>query len=151
MSGRLAFFPMGYPVCRFSRLPSYRLGQAVRVNPEPAVLVHLCSTDEWSQAQARGELRPESLADAGFVHLSTPDQVHLPANRLFRGRTDLVLLHIDPTRLTSPVRWEPGVATDPQAMLFPHLYGSLPLAAVIAVTRYRPGRDGYFPPAAEST
>lgn len=150
MSGRLAFFPMGYPVCRFSRLPGYRLGQAVRVNSEPAVLLHLCSTDDWSRAQARGELRPESLADAGFVHLSTPEQVHLPANRLYRGRTDLVLLNIDPARLASPVRWEPGVATDPEAMLFPHLYGPLPIGAVIDVTSYRPGADGVFPPAAGS-
>ncbi len=131
-------------MCRFSRLPSWRSGRVVRVNSDPAVLMHLCSTDEWSQAQARGELRPESLTAAGFVHLSTPEQVYLPANRLYRGRTDLVLLHIDPARLTSTVRWEPGVATDPKAMLFPHLYGPLPIDAVIDVTRYPPGPDGMF-------
>jgi uncharacterized protein (DUF952 family) len=116
----------------------------------PAVLVHLCPTDDWSSARTRGELRPESLTSAGFVHLSTPDQVHLPANRLYRGRDDLVLLHIDPDRLHSPIRWEPGVATDPKSMLFPHLYGALPVAAVISVTSYRPGADGSFPPFAGS-
>jgi uncharacterized protein (DUF952 family) len=112
----------------------------------PALLVHLCPTDEWSSARTRGELRPESLTSAGFVHLSTTDQVHLPANRLYRGRDDLVLLHIDPARLDSPIRWEPGVATDPESMLFPHLYGALPVGAVISVTSYRPGADGSFPP-----
>jgi uncharacterized protein (DUF952 family) len=111
-----------------------------------AVLVHLCPTDEWSSARTRGELRPESLTSAGFVHLSTPDQVHLPANRLYRGRDDLVLLHIDPAGLDAPIRWEPGVPTDPESMLFPHLYGALPVAAVINVTRYRPGPDGCFAP-----
>jgi uncharacterized protein (DUF952 family) len=65
-------------------------------------LVHLCSNDEWRSAQAGGELRPESLDVSGFVHLSTPEQVHLPANRLYSGRTDLVLLRIDPARLTFP-------------------------------------------------
>jgi uncharacterized protein (DUF952 family) len=109
--------------------------------------VHLCPTAEWSSAQTRGELRPESLAGTGYVHLSTPDQVHLPANRLYHGRDDLVLLHIDPALLDSPIRWEPGVATDPQSMLFPHLYGALPVAAVINVTRYRPAADGSFRPA----
>lgn len=133
-----------------SFLTRVRSGRLVRVNSEPAVLMHLCSTEEWTRAQACGELRPQSLADAGFVHLSTPEQVHLPANRLYRGRTDLVLLHIDPARLASPVRWEPGVATDPHAMLFPHLYGPLPIGAVIGVTSYRPGLDGVFPSAAES-
>lgn len=113
----------------------------------PAVLVHLCSVDDWSSAQVRGELRPDSLATVGFVHLSTPEQVHLPANRLYRGRGDLVLLHIDPSRLNAPVRWEHGVTTDPESMLFPHLYGPLPASAVIAVTRYRPGPDGDFAPA----
>jgi uncharacterized protein (DUF952 family) len=110
----------------------------------PNILVHLCSNDDWRSAQARGEHRPPSLSESGFVHLSTPEQVHLPANRLYAGRTDLVLLHIDPTRLTSPVRWEPGVASDPDAMVFPHLYGALPANAVINVTPYRPGADGRF-------
>jgi uncharacterized protein (DUF952 family) len=111
----------------------------------PAVLVHLCSVGDWSVAQTEGELRPESLDSAGFVHLSTPEQVHLPANRLYRGRDDLVLLHIDPTHLASPIRWELGVATDPESMVFPHLYGPLPVDAVIHVTSYRPGTDGSFP------
>jgi uncharacterized protein (DUF952 family) len=111
----------------------------------PAVLVHLCPIDDWSAAQVHRELRPESLASAGFVHLSTPEQVHLPANRLYRGRTDLVLLHIDPTHLDAPIRWELGVATDPESMVFPHLYGPLPLDAVINVTTYRPDADGTFP------
>lgn len=112
----------------------------------PSVLVHLCSNDEWRAAQAHGEHRPESLDASGFVHLSTRQQVHLPANRLYAGRTDLVLLHIDPARLTSPVRWEAGVASDPDAMVFPHLYGALPANAVINVTPYLPDEDGRFAP-----
>ncbi|WIM88434.1 DUF952 domain-containing protein [Candidatus Mycobacterium wuenschmannii] len=115
------------------------------MNQGSAVLLHLCSADDWSAAQAQGEHRPESLADVGFVHLSTPEQVHLPANRLYRGRDDLVLLHIDPSHLASPIRWELGVATDPESMVFPHLYGPLPVGSVISVTSYRPGADGAFP------
>lgn len=111
------------------------------------VLLHLCSPADWAQAQSRGEHRPDSLRNVGFVHLSTPSQVHLPANRLFGGRTDLLLLlHIDAARLKAPLRWEPGDATDPASMVFPHLYGPLPVAAVIAVTEYRPGPDGRFLP-----
>jgi uncharacterized protein (DUF952 family) len=117
--------------------------------PSANLLVHLCSNDEWRSAQASGAHRPESLTVSGFVHLSTPEQVHLPANRLYAGRTDLVLLHIDPARLTSPVRWEPGVATDPDGMVFPHLYGALPVEAVINVTVYRPDQDGRFAPLAD--
>ncbi|KWX61781.1 DUF952 domain-containing protein [Mycobacterium sp. NAZ190054] len=110
------------------------------------VLVHLCSAGEWERAQRAGAHEPASLAEVGFVHLSSPAQVHLPANRLYAGRADMVLLRIDAARLASPVRWEPGVPTDPDGMVFPHLYGPLPVAVVISVTEYRPGPDGRFPP-----
>ncbi|GFG49535.1 glutathione S-transferase [Mycolicibacterium agri] len=110
------------------------------------MLLHICAIDDWRLAQERGEHRPSSLDDVGFIHLSAPDQVHLPANRLYAGRTDLMLLHVDPDRLTARVRWEPGVPTDPASMLFPHLYGPLPIAAVSSVTPYLPGPDGSFAP-----
>lgn len=116
------------------------------MDPAPDVLVHLCGDAEWQTAQARGEHRPDSLAVQGFVHLSTPEQIHLPANRLYAGRSDMVLLRVDPALLSSPVRWEPGLPTDPVGMEFPHLYGPLPIGAVISVTPYRPGPDGRFAP-----
>ena len=114
--------------------------------PNPDFLLHLCGQRDWDAARADGELSPPSLAEVGFVHLSTPAQVHLPANRLYAGRSDLVLLHIDPHSLQAPVRWEPGVPTDPESMLFPHLYGPLPVSSVVAVSPYSPGPDGRFPP-----
>ena len=115
------------------------------------MLVHICAEDDWRLAQDRGEHRPGSLDEVGFIHLSAPEQVHLPANRLYAGRTDLVLLRVDPDRLAAPVRWEPGVPTDPESMVFPHLYGPLPVAAVMSVTPYSPGADGSFPPLAPAT
>ena len=108
------------------------------------MLLHLVEPAAWRAALTEGALRPASLADAGFVHLSTPEQVRLPANRLFAGRTDLVVLWLDPARLASPLKWEPGVPGDPESMLFPHLYGPLPLAAVLDVSPYPPGPDGVF-------
>lgn len=107
-------------------------------------LVHLCSSQEWERARHGTELRPPSLAANGFVHLSTPEQVHLPADRLFAGRTDLVVLWVDPSRFTGELKWEPGVPTDPASMLFPHLYAPLPVAAVLEVAPYLPGADGRF-------
>jgi len=151
--GVFALFPDRSRVCRFSRVLAAVSGRLFTVTPatgalvHPRSLVHLCGVDDWSAARSRGEIRPEaSGAGAQFIHLSTPDQVHLPANRLYHGRQDLVLLHIDPAALDAPVRWEPGVATDPASMVFPHLYGPLPVHAVIQITAYRPDPDGTFPP-----
>ncbi|WP_072802289.1 DUF952 domain-containing protein [Rhodococcoides yunnanense] len=106
----------------------------------------MCTIEEWLSVRESGFLRPEGFDSTGFVHLSTPDQIHLPANRLFAGRQDIVLLVLDPQRLESPVRWEPGVPGDPQSMLFPHLYGPLPTTSVTAVLEYAPGEDGSFAP-----
>ncbi|MGY1711820.1 GNAT family N-acetyltransferase [Geodermatophilus sp. SYSU D00758] len=102
------------------------------------VLLHLVEPAAWRAALDAGALRPPSLAGSGFVHLSTPAQVHLPARRLFPGRRDLVLLVVDPSRLTDPLRWEPGAPGDPAGMRFPHLHGELPTRAVTAVVPYRP-------------
>ncbi|MCZ2829431.1 GNAT family N-acetyltransferase [Modestobacter sp. VKM Ac-2986] len=102
-------------------------------------LLHLTTPPEWRAALATGAVTPPSLAEVGFVHLSSPEQVHLPAERLFAGRRDVVLLVVDPARLTDPVRLEPGVPGDPASMRFPHLYGPLPTSAVIAVLPWRPG------------
>jgi uncharacterized protein (DUF952 family) len=105
------------------------------------VLLHLIEPADWAAALEAGEVHPPSLAEVGFVHLSTPEQVHLPAARLFPGRLDVLLLVVDPARLTDPVRLEPGVPGDPGSMRFPHLYGPLPAAAVVAVVPYRPGAE----------
>ena len=102
------------------------------------VLLHLIEPVAWRAALTDGAVRPPSLDSVGFVHLSTPDQVHLPAQALFPGRRDLALLVVDPTRLTHPVRFEAGVPADPGGALFPHLYGPLPVQAVVAVVPYRP-------------
>lgn len=110
------------------------------------LFVHLCGAAEWEAALRTGVHAPQSLEDVGFVHLSSPEQVHLPANRLYADRTDLMLLRIDGARLTSSVRWEPGVPSDPDGMVFPHLYGPLPVTAVISVTTYRPDADGRYQP-----
>ena len=112
----------------------------------PGVLLHLIDTAGWRAARAVGAIEPS--ADVGFVHLSTPEQVTLPANGLFRGRHDVLLLVLDPARLGVEVRYEPGDPPPPDdaLMMFPHAYGPVPTSAVRAVLPYRPGADGTFAP-----
>jgi uncharacterized protein (DUF952 family) len=88
---------------------------------------HITSRDAWLAAQHAGEYRAPSLAEVGFIHLSTRAQWLDTLLRFYRGVPDLVLHELDAERLTAPVRFEPA---DGQA--FPHLFGPLALAAVIA-------------------
>ncbi len=70
---------------------------------------------------------PVDLAD-GYIHLSTAEQLPETLAKHFAGRTDLHLAKVDLAMLGDAVRWEPSRG----GQLFPHLYGVLPLAAVIA-------------------
>ncbi|MGC0363731.1 uncharacterized protein (DUF952 family) [Rhodococcus sp. 27YEA15] len=115
-------------------------GAAVNVE-----LLHMCARTEWEVARELGRREPDSFSAEGFVHMSTPAQVHLPANRLFTGRDDIVLLVLDPELLGAEVKWEPGDPSDPDSMRFPHLYGPIPTAAVIDVRDYVPNESGVFP------
>jgi hypothetical protein len=51
---------------------SRRCGWLCLVTPQP--LLHLTTPAEWRAALATGAVHPPSLAEVGFVHLSTPDQ-----------------------------------------------------------------------------
>lgn len=95
-------------------------------------ILHITSREAWAVAQAA-----DSLASEGFIHCSDPRQVAWVANRRFRGRHDLVLLHIDATRLGCEVVYE---NLEGGHDLFPHVYGAIPVAAVVHVEPFLPRR-----------
>lgn len=107
-----------------------------------SVVFHIATRAEWERALAAGVYRTGSLDTEGFIHGSTAEQVAGTANRLFAGRTDLVLLFIDAERLTAALRYEP--VADPSGAVFPHVFGPIDLAAVFEVVALEPGADGRF-------
>jgi uncharacterized protein (DUF952 family) len=112
------------------------------------MILHFCPRADWDAAVAAGSYHADTLDSQGFIHCSTAEQVHVPANALARGRTDLVLLRIDEARLPSGVVWEAGDPPDPGGTLFPHVYGPIPVEAVVEVRAFPPGPDGSFTPPA---
>ncbi len=100
-------------------------------------LFHITTQTAWAAAKAAGEYRASSLDTEHFIHLSDERQWLATANRFYRGCLDLLLLELDEQRLGAPVRWEPA-----DGQLFPHLYGPLELAAVVAVTALPVAADG---------
>lgn len=105
------------------------------------MIVHITTHVDWESAQALGEYRLDSLEKEGFIHCSNPDQVLGPANEFFHGRQDLVLLLIDPSRLSAELVYED---TQETGMAFPHVYGPLNLDAVIGVVPFPARPDGSF-------
>lgn len=106
-----------------------------------STILHITKWLEWEKAKTIGCYEIESLRTQGFIHCSTPDQIIEVANILFRGQTDLVLLYIDTNKLASPVRYE---NLEGSKQLFPHIYGTLNLEAVIEARDFQPHCDGTF-------
>lgn len=96
-------------------------------------IVHITTAAEWKAAQAAGEHHAPSLATEGFIHCCEHGQVARVMQKWFKGKTGLLLLEIDPSRLRATLKYEavPGTGE-----LYPHLYGPLNADAVIAVSEY---------------
>lgn len=93
-------------------------------------LFHVTTSREWAAAQGQGIYHPRGFAAEGFIHCSYGHQVRGVLDRFFVGQTSLVVLQIDRRATGSPVVDENLEGGDE---LFPHLYGPLPVAAVVAV------------------
>lgn len=112
----------------------------------PAVVYHLALRDEWADAKATADGRyrrstlGQSLDDVGFIHCSKPHQAPVIADLVYAGRDDVVLLTVDTSKVPSEIRVE---ASDRPGETFPHIYGPLPVDAVV--------REQLVPLAADGT
>jgi uncharacterized protein (DUF952 family) len=106
-------------------------------------IYHICTTSAWKSAVMAGSYAGSDLdLRDGFIHCSAAEAVEETANRFFPGREDLTLLIIDPQRISGLLKWEP--APDREDVLFPHVYGTIPLEAVTSAVPMAPNRDGVF-------
>ena len=111
-------------------------------------IYHICRRVEWPAAVATGFYGGSSQDAAdGFIHFSTAAQVVESAARHRAGQSGLLLIACRAERLGEALRWEKSRG----GQLFPHLYGPLPLSAVVAVQDLPLDADGRhrFPPLAE--
>ncbi len=114
-------------------------------------IYHLAPTDRWRDWPADRPYLPAEYTADGFVHCTAGDELMLSvANRFYRAAPgEFVLLVIDPTRLSAPLRWEApvppnGGAGADLAPLFPHIYGPIDRAAIVEVRAARRAPDGEF-------
>ncbi|WP_176073300.1 DUF952 domain-containing protein [Brucella intermedia] len=93
----------------------------------------------WAQAEQAGNFTgaPVDIAD-GYIHFSTGTQVRETAAKHFAGQRDLLLISVNASALGAALKFEVSRG----GALFPHLYGTLPLAAVLKVELLPLGDDG---------
>jgi uncharacterized protein (DUF952 family) len=113
------------------------------------MIYHITSRQAWEDAQAKGEYRTESMTSEDFIHCSTFEQVLPVAHLYYKGQSGLIVLEIEPSLLSSELRWEPpsGGAPPPGVPvgeMFPHIYGPINLDAVHKVGKLESNSDGTF-------
>ena len=94
-------------------------------------ILHLAETEHWLQAQESGvysrSTRGASLADVGFIHCSSPEQLPVVAGFIYAGYPgQLVVLDLDGPAIEAAgieVKREDG--GDGDGELYPHIYGAL--------------------------
>ena len=104
-----------------------------------ALIYHLCRRAAW-EADAHDGLYHGPLKQAGedFLHFSPLAQVAESAALHCAGLEDLMLLEVAARPLGGALRWEASRG----GALFPHLYGPLPLSAVLRSWDLPLGKDG---------
>lgn len=112
-------------------------------------LLHITERSVWEAARASGtyemSTRGQTLREVGFIHCSLRHQLPQVAELLYSD-TDpdrLVVLVIDSERISSPLRYEPPFPGAGEE--FPHIYGPLPVSAVIAEEAWSGGTPGTVP------
>jgi len=94
------------------------------------MIYHITTKSNWDKAIANGAFDTESLYTEGFIHSSKKEQVAGVLERYYKNVTDLLMLHIDESKLTSPLRYELAPSINES---FPHIYGKLNIDAVVEV------------------
>lgn len=106
-----------------------------------ASIFHIIARSDAETAKLAGVYRPASLLEEGFIHCSYANQVCRVANFMNQGDTNLVLLEIDVTLVTSAVVDEDLYNFGES---FPHIYGELHWSSVLAIHAFPCKDSGFF-------
>lgn len=92
------------------------------------MIYHVTTNAAWQQALNDGFYTAPSLEIEGFIHNSTEAQVAGVLERYYKNATDLLLLHIDESKLTAPLKYELAPSVNEA---FPHIFGPINVDAVV--------------------
>lgn len=94
-------------------------------------IYHVTTQKQWEEAINKGQYEADTLAEEGFMHCSTEDQVEGVLKRYYKGQTGLVKLKILKEKVERPLVFELAGSINE---VFPHIHGALNLDAVVEVT-----------------
>ncbi|MCB1248699.1 MAG: DUF952 domain-containing protein [Acidimicrobiales bacterium] len=113
----------------------------------PTTIFHIADRTAWADAQEAGtyrwSTRDQTLDEVGFIHCWFEQQVVPTAARHYGDAdpAELVVLVIDPS-VVAAAGAEVRVEAAPHGEDYPHIYGDLPPAAVVATRALARAVDG---------
>jgi uncharacterized protein (DUF952 family) len=95
------------------------------------IIYHICEENYFDTQKQSGEYFSPTFAEEGFIHLSTKNQVENTLKRYYSGKTWLVLLHIETSKIVAELKYE--LASNGE--FFPHIYGPINMDAVVEIEK----------------
>lgn len=93
------------------------------------MIYHITTSEDWNLHRDSATYEPVAFAKEGFIHCSTRDQVPGVLQRYYAGIKNLLLLHVDESKLTAVVKYEESTNKE----LFPHVFGPINKDAIVKV------------------
>ena len=97
------------------------------------LIYHITSSENWKLHQYQDKYLESSLKTVGFIHCSKKDQVVRSFFNYFGEDKHLVLLTINPLKLSSQLKYDPAPKNNE---LFPHIYGPINMDAIVTSTPF---------------
>lgn len=92
------------------------------------MIYRIAEAADWAAARQGGSFASPDLAAEGFIHFAERHQVQGVADRYYAGKTGLVLLAVEESKLGGSALKRENTSGGTE--LFPHVYGPVPIDAV---------------------
>ena len=92
-------------------------------------IYHIVTPEVWEKFEDEYEYEAESLKAEGFIHCSFADQLEGVLQRYYSGAKKVLILTIEPEKLTSKLVNEPSTNNE----IYPHIYGKINRSAIVSI------------------
>lgn len=93
------------------------------------MIYHIATSEDWNLHLTNATYEPQAFSKEGFIHCSKKEQVPGVLQRHYSGAKNLILLHIEESKLTALLKYEEATNGE----LFPHVFGQINKEAIVTV------------------
>ena len=93
------------------------------------LIYHIVTPETWEKFKSADFYYAESLETEGFIHCSYADQLEGVLRRYYANEEKVLILTIEPEKLTSKLVSEPSTNNE----IYPHIYGKINRDAIIDI------------------